>query len=237
MLSLFFLVACGSMHNARPLEKGQNAVGLSFGGPMVNFAEKNIPLPNAIVQVKQGMGNGTNPWDVQYGLNLTAIAFDQIGLQLGGSYLISQQNGIAPAWSVATTMYAYNNFITTDNDYGKGIWIANQSETTLSWTWKKHLVYTGMSQTTDIGNPSLLISPFLGIAFSDGDRQSKPSSFQIEIRHYAAGRSPNIGFVDWYDPTGTGALGLQFTYAYLFSSPKSPSDRNSQKHEKSGDKQ
>ena len=41
------------MHNARPLEKGQGMMGLSSGG-MVNFM-KNIPLPNAIVQVKQGM--------------------------------------------------------------------------------------------------------------------------------------------------------------------------------------
>lgn len=219
MLSIISLLACGSMHNARPLEKGQNAVGLSFGGPMVNFAEKNIPLPNAIVQVKQGMGtSSSHSWDIQYGLNLTAIAFDQIGAQLGGSYLISPQQGISPAWSVATTMYAYNNFISTDNAYGKGMWVANQTETTLSWNWKTHLLYTGFSQTTDVKRPSLLLSPFVGIAFSDGDRQSKPSSFQIELRHYAAGRSPNIGFVDWYDPTSSGAMGLQLTYAYLFTS-------------------
>ena len=105
MLSIISFIACGSMHNARPLEKGQKAVGLSFGGPMVNFAEKNIPLPNAVIQVKQGMGNSTShPWDIQYGLNLTAIAFDQIGAQFGGSYLISQQKGISPAWPIASTM-------------------------------------------------------------------------------------------------------------------------------------
>ncbi len=219
MLSIIFFMACGSMHNARPLEKGQKAVGVSFGGPMVNFAEKNIPLPNAIVQVKQGMGNSpTHTWDIQYGLNLTAIAFDQIGGQFGSSYLIAPQKGISPAWSIASTIYAYNNFISTDGSYGKGVWVANQSETTFSWKWKTHLVYTGISQTTDVKRPSLLLSPFVGIAFSDGDRKSKPSSFQIELRHYAAGRSPNIGFVDWYDPTGSGAMGLQLTYAYLFTS-------------------
>ena len=221
MLSALLFLGCGSMHNARPLEKGQTATGLSFGGPMVNFADMNIPLPNAIVQVKHGMSDNTDhPWDVQYGVNLTAIAFDQMGLQFGGSYLITPQEGLSPAWSVASTAYVYHNYISNDHAYGKGMWFANQSETTLSWTWKKHLIYTGISQTTDLKQPSLLLSPFLGIALGDGDRENKASSFQIELRHYAIGRSPNIGFVDWYDPGGTGSLGLQMTYAYLFQKKK-----------------
>ena len=76
---LLMCCACGTMNTARPLDKGQTAVGLTLGGPMVEFGGSFVPLPNAVVEGRTGMKplNGKN-WDINYGLNLTALALTRL---------------------------------------------------------------------------------------------------------------------------------------------------------------
>ena len=70
------------------------------------------PLPNLVLEHRIGM----KPWsdhalDVSYGVNLTTFAFDQVGLHLGASTLLKEQDGGSPAISVATMTFVYNNYL------------------------------------------------------------------------------------------------------------------------------
>lgn len=90
------ILGCGAVNTARPLKEGQHAVGLTFGGATieqgVSATAENpeggtmlVPLPNAILEGRYGLKpiNGHDV-DIQYGLNLTGLAFEHIGLQGGG---------------------------------------------------------------------------------------------------------------------------------------------------------
>ena len=207
-LSVFLLCACGTMNGARPLEKGQHAVGLTIGGPMVEFGGAFIPLPNAVIEGRSGMAPiKGHRWDVNYGLNLTAIAFDQIGTHVGGNYLISPQDGMRPAWSVGTRMFLYSNHISSATvDDGKGLWATNEVTTTVSWKVGRQMVYTGFSQYFDLSAPSLTLTPFWGCELFHTGLQNG-FALQFEIRNYVVGRNPTVNLARWNTPFGSGAFG------------------------------
>ena len=214
---LIVLSGCSSMNTARPLPPKAHAAGLTFGGPLVEFGGSYIPLPNAILEGRSGLEplNG-HAWDVSYGINLTAIAFDQIGLQGGTTYLIMEQDGARPAWSVSDKLFLYNNWLSSSrHPDSKGIWAMNQIETLVSWQYKGQLLYAGVSQSIDLQDPSLLINPILGVELINSG--TDPGfSVQLETRYYAIGRHQQVTAATWKAPAGTGALGMSLGLQYRF---------------------
>ena len=220
-LVLLMCCACGTMNTARPLDKGQTAVGLTLGGPMVEFGGSFVPLPNALVEGRTGMKplNGKN-WDINYGLNLTALAFDQAGMHIGATNQLLNQDGNIPAVSVTNRMYVYSNHLSpASTDMGKGIWSNYELSTTLSWKLGKQMVYTGIAQYFDIPSPSLTLTPFLGIElFHSG--LTNGFALQLEVRNYAIGRNPTVNTATWNTPFGSGAFGGSLGFAYRFGGAK-----------------
>ena len=211
------LCACGTMNGARPLEKGQHAVGISIGGPMVEFNGSFIPLPNAVLEGRSGMGKIIDRrWDLNYGLNLTALAFDQIGSHVGANVLLMSQNGNRPAWSISNRLFVYSNHISSATDpNGKGFWLNNEMSTTLSWKVGRQMIYTGISQYFDLSEPSLTLTPFLGCElFHSGIRNGFAQ--QLEVRNYAVGRNPTVNLARWNTPFGSGAFGGSVGFIYRF---------------------
>ena len=182
---------------------------------MVNFADNYIPLPNAIIQGKSGVsalqGRAT---DVSYGLNLTGIPFDIIGTQFGASHLLLEQNGYRPAVSISDTLFLYGNHISTTTEPStKGFWLHNQLETTLSWSLRGQLLYTGLAYNLDFGNPEPVFSPFAGMEFFH--RDSAPGfGLQIEARYFALGMRSDFVSVEWYEPLNSGAFGFMLGFNY-----------------------
>ena len=209
--------ACGTMNTARPLDKGQTAIGLSLGGPMVEFGGAFVPLPNAILEGKTGMKpiNGHN-WDVNYGINLTALAFDQAGLHAGASYQLQNQNGNIPAISLGNRLFLYNNYPSpASTEEGKGIWANDEINATFSWKIGKQMVYTGISQYFDLSAPSLTLTPFVGCElFHSG--LTNGFALQFELRNYAVGRNPTVNTAKWNAPFGSGAFGGSLGFIYRF---------------------
>lgn len=216
-LFLISLCACGTMNGARPLEKGQHAMGLSIGGPMVEFGGNYIPLPNAVLEGRSGMGEvAQRRWDLNYGLNLTALAFDQVGTHVGANVLIMPQDGGRPAWSVSNRLFVYSNHISSATDpNGKGFWVNDEISTTLSWKLGRQMIYTGLSQYFDLSQPSLTLSPFVGCElFHSG--LSNGFALQIELRNYAIGRNPTVNLARWNTPFGSGGFGGSVGFVYRF---------------------
>lgn len=216
-LGLLMCCACGTMNTARPLEKGQTAFGVTLGGPMVEFGGSFIPLPNAVVEGRTGLApiNGKN-LDVHYGLNLTALAFDQAGLHAGATYQLLNQNGNIPAISVSNRLFLYSNHLSpASTEEGKGIWANDEISTTLSWKLGRQMVYTGFSQYFDLSSPSLTLTPFLGCElFHSGITNG--FALQLEVRNYAVGRNPTVNTATWNTPFGSGALGGSLGLVYRF---------------------
>ncbi|MEC7987548.1 MAG: hypothetical protein VX278_20445 [Myxococcota bacterium] len=216
--------ACGTMNSARPLDQGQHAVGLTVGGPMIEFPRKSksyIPLPNAVLEGRSGMApiKGKN-WDINYGINLTAIPFDQIGLHTGASFQLMKQNGNIPAVSVGNRLFLYSNHLSsTTIDDGKAFWACNEIVTTASWKVGHQMVYTGVSQYFDLSQPSATITPFLGAEFFNTGVKNG-FVLQFEVRNYALGRNPTFDFLEWNTPFGSGAFGGNLGLTYRFGGAK-----------------
>ena len=214
------LTSCGTMNTARPLPEGAQAVGATFGGPMVAFGEGYVPLPNLILEHRIGMpALADHALDVSYGVNLTTFAFDQIGLHVGTSTLLSDQNGGIPAVSVATKTFLYNNYLSKGPAESEGIWAAQTFDVTVSWKTGSFLLYLGGTQALDYKNPSFMLTPFAGLELGKNgvvSNQKSGSSMQLELRHYGTGRINEASLVEWRTVQDTGAFGFNIGYSHRF---------------------
>lgn len=206
------LFGCGTIHSARPLDKGAHQIGATLGGPMVEFGGAYIPLPNIILQGRSGLSPILDrPFDVDYGLNLTGFAFGVMGIHGGVNWQLVHQNKAIPALTVSNRLWIQNNYLDVSKEWSKrSIWAANQIEFTLSYKFGDHLLYFGLAEYIDFNQPDLLLSPFLGTDLA----ASKRLGIQIEIRYFAANQTPPVDTVTWLGP-GTGAIGLVLGFRYL----------------------
>jgi hypothetical protein len=211
MSLLLSLLACGTMNTARPLEPGQHAAGLTFGGALLDMGAP-IPIPSAVVEGRSGVTTlAERPLDVNYGVNLTAAAFGVAGLHAGASYLVLDQSGARPAISVADRLYVYTNLgDATKADRG---WLfVDQLELTASWDLGGQLVYLGASEHLDLRNPRLLLSPYLGAELL----RRKRLGVQAELRWLALNQSQVSDAIPWIPDDGRGALQPSLGLSYRF---------------------
>ncbi|MCB9742163.1 MAG: hypothetical protein H6741_18355 [Alphaproteobacteria bacterium] len=214
-LLLLALAGCAGMNSARPLEQGEHAVGLTFGGPMLEFAGAPIPMPNAILQGRHGLAPlAGRPTDLHYGLNLTAAAFGVAHVHVGAAHLLLPQRGGVPALSVADRVHFATNILDPRKDLElRGAWALNELELTASWAPRGQLVYVGLNDALDFAAPELLLTPFLGAAFDPGDPGGL--GVQLEGRWYAASTLPRADVTHWVGP-GRGAIGATLGLSYRF---------------------
>ena len=220
-LILLLGTACGTMNSARPLNEGQHAVGITLGGPMVEFGGNYVPLPNAVVEGRSGMTPiADKNWDLNYGLNLTALPFDQVGVHLGASFQAMKQNGNIPALSFTNRFFFYSNHLSGNTiDGSKGIWMNDELSVTVSWKLGRQMVYTGFSQYFDLSAPSLTLTPFVGAEFFNTGVKNG-FVLQFELRNYAVGRNPSITTAKWNTPFGSGGFGGNLGLVYRFGGAK-----------------
>jgi hypothetical protein len=206
VLSAILLGGCGTMNAARPLQAGEHRVGFNFGGPFTTSLGPPIPIPNLVVEARSGLKPlGSVPIDLNYGLNMTTFAFGVTGFHTGASLHLLEQNGGWPALSVTERVHVYNNVLGTSKPKAARTWWGlNEFDITASWLAGRHVLYTGMSDALDLGDPEWLISPFFGAELrGKGER----FAWQLESRWLGANFSPDVYDVSWLN-TGDPGHGL-----------------------------
>jgi hypothetical protein len=197
------------MNAARPLEAGEHRLGFNFGGPFTTSLGPPIPIPNLVVEGRSGLKPlGTLPIDLNYGLNMTTFAFGVTGFHSGASLHVLEQNGAWPALSVTERVHVYNNVLGSGKPKETQAWWGlNEFDLTASWLTGHHILYVGMSDALDMGDPEWLISPFFGTELRPkGGR----FAWQLESRWLGANFSPDVYDVSWLN-TGDPGHGL-FTF-------------------------
>ena len=215
--AILAVAGCGTMHSARPLDAGEHAMGVTLGGPMVQFSGAYIPLPNLNLEGKSGLKPLLDrPLDVNYGMNLTGLAFGIVGLHGGLSWQLVEENKVIPAITVGNRLWVNNNFLDLSKEWGdRRVWVVDQLEFTFSYALGRHLVYFGLAQYLDFAQPDLLLTPFVGTEI----QASKRLALQIEIRHFALNKQQSVQALTWLSP-GTGALGLNLGFKYALKKGK-----------------
>ena len=210
---LLVLVGCSTLSGARPLEPGQHAVGATVGGVLVPLGP--IPLPNVNVEAKHGLVTiADRPLDLNYGLNVTGLPFGIVQGHIGNSFLLFDQAKARPALSLTQRLFLATNSAGASNRVTSRVqgWALDQIELTASWKPGHQLVYVGVAEYIDWGQPSLLITPSVGAQLDPGE----PGGFLIqpELRWYGVGRTTDADNIDWVGPTG--ALGFSLGFATRF---------------------
>ncbi len=202
-------LGCSTMNGARPLAAGQHELGLILGGPMVNLGGAGIPVPSAVLGARSGLDElADRPFEIDYGMNLTGIAFGITQLHFGASWQLMDQAGARPALTLTDRFYVASA--------GGSFWLANQQELLFSWLVKNQLIYTGLGNYIDFGNIAdhpLRLTPVLGLTIDPFEPGS--SRFHLEARWFAVNKTPDIEAVEWV-PSDRGAFGVNFGYSYQF---------------------
>jgi hypothetical protein len=212
LLPALALTACGTMHAARPLPPGEQQVGVNLGGPFTTSLGPPIPIPNLVIEGRTGLKPlGDRPVDINYGVNLTTLAFGTLGMHGGGSIHLIEQGagGYSPAISITERIHLYDNHLDwTKLRATRATWVANELDLTMSWAIKvNHLIYLGVTDALDFADPELLIGPFIGTELRPGGGSF---AWQVESRWVGANFSPEVYDVDWLN-TGDPGHGL-FTF-------------------------
>jgi hypothetical protein len=205
---------CSTLNTAKPLSPGQHEVAATMGGPLTQVSGNYIPLPNSVIEGRSGLITiAERPLDLNYGLYLTPIAFGQMGVHVGGSYLLWDQKDRLPALSLSDRLYFFHNYFDTAKpDYGRGSVFVHQLEATLSYEIGSFLTYGGLANYADLSDLNLMLTPFLGAELPTGLDGFK---LQLEARYYAANRSRLIESVKFYNfESGNGGFGMNFGFIW-----------------------
>ena len=211
------LVACGALHNARPLDQGEHRAGVTMGGVVLTQMGPPIPLPNIVIEGQSGITPlRDQATDINYGMNLTALAFGTVGIHLGASHLLFDQNGSRPSLSITERIHFYNNWLDTTKDSSvRTGYFLNQLDLTAAWNIDRHLGYIGIADYIDVPDPELTLAPFAGFVF-----QSKNKYFtQLEARYLAINRKPDIVDVSFLGAE-YGALSTTLSIGWNFGGSK-----------------
>ena len=196
LLCFSALAGCGTMNAARPLEAGQHRVGFTFGGPFTTQLGPPIPAPMLLVEARSGLKPlGRMPLDANYGLNLTTLAFGDIGLHGGASLHIAQPDSWRPGLVITERLHVYNNFLDiTKPVESRKLWGINEFDITATWALNDQRFYLGVTDALDLSDPELLVGPFFGIDLLGKKRRA---GFHFETRLQAINFSPEVQDVTW----------------------------------------
>ena len=151
---------------------------------------------------------GTVPVDLNYGLNMTTFAFGVTGFHRRHRFMCSSK------WRCRTgalrdgtgSRLQQHDWAQTQRT-PRPVWGVNEFDVTASWLAGHHILYVGMSDAIDFGDPELLIGPFLGAEVAPkGNR----FAWQRNPAGWGANYSPEVYDVSWLN-TGDPGHGL-FTF-------------------------
>ena len=171
-----------------------------------------IPVPNLVVEGRSGLrAVVAMPLDVNYGLNVTAAAFGVMGVHGGGSLGLLAGQGWQPSIALTERLFLNHNYFDVTKDAEtRGLSLINQSDLTFGWRLGDHLLYAGVSNYLDFGNPNLLLGPFAGTELHLGDGGFL---LQLEVRQMGATFEPEIADVDFLT-TGSGVVAFTFSLGW-----------------------
>lgn len=170
---LLAAVRCGTVTAVTPLDRGESALNLSFGGPIANVSGMNIPIPYAVARYRHGL---TDQAGVYAGVHLLAPALGVAGLDLGFSYHFLKQQGWVPTVGASAG-------ITALIQPGGGAALFPQLDLVASYRLNSRFTtYFGSQSMYQFqSKPNVVLAPFVGTEWHISD----PFSLNLEAKWYA----------------------------------------------------
>ena len=190
--AVVFIASCAPSRFVEPLNKKELAVGGSFGGPLLNFGGKPIPIPLSSIEVGYGLDSNLT---VHGGLHTTALIFNNFQFDAGVTYKFLNQKKYIPNVSVNPGF----NFVFDINDKVSKLWP----------TLDLNAYWNDQPQ-----KQRWVFNPQIGHVM-----KSKKGNFQFttEIKFLGLNQKNTYSFVPYNSFTGSnGATGIYLGLRYIF---------------------
>lgn len=214
--------SCAPTRFVEPLEKDQLAVGVSLGGPFIDYAGVPIPVPLTQLEVGYGLREDLT---LHGGLHTTALLFGNAQIDVGVTYLTPK---FKAKWMPHISVAPSVNFIYDFNDRKAKLWPILDVNAYYNYGERKNYFYFGINNYFDFAgvetqgrNQYILFSPQIGHVFKGKER-----SWELftEIKFIAPYLNSTASFVPYKGIAGeNGATGFYFGFRKILNSKKKES--------------
>ena len=203
---------CAPTRIVKPLERGEQQISASLGGPMIKFGGAAIPIPMTSVSYARGFSGTLTGFG---GVALTDLAFQNVHIDLGVTKGLLQPSGWRPGVSVSPSLHFLQPFSASTKAGDTRLYPVLDANAYWNVSAKNNTAYVGLSNwfelvalrahgelQKDVWIPSAQV----GYIFNGRGNMR----YTLEAR-YMAWFNDNVKLVPEYiSPTKTGAVGLYF---------------------------
>ncbi|GAB4381997.1 MAG: hypothetical protein Kow0075_13810 [Salibacteraceae bacterium] len=205
---LLSLAACNATRVVKPLDKGEQRVAASFGGPTIVFAGAPIPLPLSSLAWQWGLDSNlslTVGWQTTSAL--FGVAHTDVSLAIGAFVSESERFGVTVSPGVHFLMdvfeFNYRNYPQLD---------------AIAWyrpsVDKPHLIYGGFGSWVEFYRQRAHAQPqpneFMPWFVAGYQHMGKQWQWSVEMKYLGFQHDNRKLVVKYVSPTNHGALGAYF---------------------------
>lgn len=134
---IILIASCNATRYVEPLAKGEQAVGVNFGGPLIEYSGATIPIPLSAVSYARGIDSNLTVFG---GIHLTSIYYKNFQTDIGCTYKVLPQDGKIPALTVTPNL----NFIKGQGAGNHNLWPALDFNAYWNYGERKNYFYVGL---------------------------------------------------------------------------------------------
>ncbi len=203
---LLVLVSCAPSRIVKPLAKGEQAIGVNLGGPLINFGGLPIPIPYTSAFYAKGMSSKTTAFG---SLHLTALAFGVFQTDIG----LCTNVFYSPKFKLGMSANPAINFAIDKWEWKAKIW-PQLDVNMYKNIGSKSFLYFGVSNWFEPSNTrahgegqnkNWFMNPQLGFQYAPNKW-----TYGIESKWVAPGVSNQPNVPDYMGPHHQGAIGVYF---------------------------
>lgn len=210
---LFSLIGCSPVRMVKPLQKKQQVVGGSFGGPLINFAGAPIPIPFTSLFYANGL---TDNVTVIGGLNTTSLLFGNVHIDASSCINLFKKED---KFGISLNPGLQSIYHVKDSK-SFGLWPTLDVNGYFHIKNKKSLLYTGINAWIELKNQKAhgekVNTPILPNFQFGYQLVNTKWNHQFELKYLGIGRSNQPNVVDYIGLSGKGALGLFYGLHFKF---------------------
>jgi hypothetical protein len=184
------LAGCGVTQPVRVLDAGKSAVTASLGGPAIPAMGIGFPVPYLNAGGAYGIGSGVT---AAGNLHITALLFNDIGLDLGAAVRLLHEDGPVPE----VTVKLQGMYFATLNPGSRSLFLGHAGINASYLLGTFTLLYAGTEHTYQFHESDYFFTPFLGVQLP----ASGAMDVQIETKWLAANHFTGHGVFE-----GAGSL-------------------------------
>lgn len=207
------LSQCAPSRLVKPLKYKEQVAGLTFGGPVINFAGAPIPIPYTTFYYANGVASNVTLFG---SLHTTSLLFANAQTEIGATFDICKINKKLAITGTNAFQVVYN----FRNASKVKIWPSIDLNAYYHLNEKNSFVYGGLSSWIELSRfkahqqiKTRTYVPTLQIGYQVVNTKF---THQIEMKYLGLGIANTPNVVDYVGLAGQGALGIYYGISYKF---------------------